>query len=144
VHIVGRALLISALLITAQTARATTLRAGEWETIIDGGRRSIVCIPADKNFDQATVSKLMSSAGIKCNVSAFQTLGPVTTSAMVCEVAGGHLSVRSTFTFNGQDSYITRSISHLEGGSVKMPDMDMTQTAHRLGACKPGDRQSRY
>jgi hypothetical protein len=136
--------LVAALAGAAQTAQAATARAGEWETVLDGGKPNLVCLHQDRTFDAATIEKMSQAPGLKCDFSNLHSSGAAASISAVCAVGGGRMSIETVITSTGPDSYVTRTRSHFEGGSMKIPDMDMTQTGRRLGDCKPGDRQSPY
>jgi hypothetical protein len=101
-------------------------------------------LPADRTFDQATFSKIMALSGAKCATGTLNVAGAVISFSASCDIAGGHLTVFTTITATGPDAYTTRSRSHYVGGQIKMPDMDITETSRRLGACKPGDKPSPF
>jgi roadblock/LC7 domain-containing protein len=125
-----------------QPVAAATIRGGEWETSNDGGPKHLTCEKTDHTYNQASLDKMMQMSGAKCTPGDFHDGGTVVTYKVVCEIAGGKMTSNSVITMIGIDSYTTHSTTHMEGGSMKMPDIDMTQVAHRLGGCKPGDSPS--
>jgi hypothetical protein len=139
---IGTAAIIFSTVFAVQAYAAPTTRNGEWETSNDGGPKHLVCEKTDHTFDAATLDKAMHMAGAKCAPGIFHDGGTVVTFKVICEIGGGKLTSNSVITATGPDSYTTRLTSHMEGGPMKMPDMDMTQTARRLGPCKPGDTPS--
>jgi len=137
-------LLVAALVAAAEPAHAAMARAGEWETILNGDRRRLVCLHQDRTFDAPTIAKMSQVPGVKCTTGAFRSSGLQAAFNETCEVAGGVMTIDTVVTVTGMDAYTTRSKSHLVGGSIQMPDMDLTQTGHRLGDCKAGDLKSPY
>jgi opacity protein-like surface antigen len=130
--------------IAAQANAAQVIHAGDWETTMDGGPAHHTCMSTDHALDQATINKTLASAGLKCAPVDWHQAGNATTYVSVCDVAGGKLTTNSVMTTTGPDSYTTHSKSHLVGGQMKMPDMDMTQTARRDGPCTPGEKPSKF
>jgi hypothetical protein len=130
----------------AQANAAQVIRAGDWETTIDGGAAHHSCLGTDRTFDHATMAKTLASSGQKCASVDWHQAGNVTTYESVCDVAGGKLTTRSVITVTGPDSFTTHSSGHMVGGTVKMSDkdLDMTQMARRDGPCKPGEKPSKY
>ena len=136
------AIFIFTVAFVVQAVAAPVVRSGEWETSIDGGPKHLVCEKSDHTFDQASLAKAMALSGAKCAPGDYHDTGTVVTYKTVCEIGGGKMTSGSIITATGPDSYTTRSTSHMDGGQYKIPDMDMTQTARRLGPCKPGDKPS--
>ena len=137
-------LIIAAVVLTSAAAHAdpaSVLRAGEWETRNDNGPVNHICHLEDHAFDRATLDWMMGAERAKCAPADVGMSGPVTTYATTCEVAGGRMTVHGTITAQGPDAFTTHIQSHFEGGTIKMPDMDMSQVARRTGPCRPGDRQ---
>ena len=120
------------------------LRAGEWETRNDNGPAHRICERNDHAFDAVAVNRMLSAGGTKCAPAEVHTSGPVTTYSSTCVIAGGRLTTHGVMTSHGPDAYTSRSQSHYEGGTMKLPDMDMTQVSRRLGPCQPGDTISKY
>ncbi len=118
--------------------------AGEWQTRNDNGPINLICEHADHKFDRATMERMLTRPGMVCTVGDLRTAGMVTIISASCQVAGGRMTTVDTITWRGPDAYTSHMKSHFEGGKIAIPDMDMTQAAQRLGACKPGDRQSPY
>jgi opacity protein-like surface antigen len=138
--------LLFSVAIIAQANAAQVVRAGDWETTIDGGPARHTCMGTDRTFDQASMAKTLALTGQKCASVNWHQAGNVTTFESVCNVAGGKLTTRSVITVTGPDSFTTHSSGHMVGGTVKMSDkdLDMTQTARRDGPCTPGEKPSRY
>jgi hypothetical protein len=121
-------------------AAAPVARAGEWESTV-GARKVIICLKHDRSFDSiASLTTRMPQ--VKCGPVDYHSAGPVGTFTVTCEVAGGRLTSHGTIISTGPDSYTSHVTSHMVGGQMAMPDMDMVQTGRRLGECKPGDRVS--
>lgn len=142
---------LSAVSATAAFAGPLVRHAGEWQTSINNGPPRIVCFPNDATFDQAYVTKSMAKIpGASCTISNINTIGNVTSYSMQCTVNGSTMTSSGTITATGPDSFTSKIHSH--GGSMKLPngqvsafpDMNLTSTSHRLGACKPGDPQNPY
>jgi hypothetical protein len=130
---------------TAALAQSSpVLHAGEWRTRNGDGPINLICESGDHVQDQATLDRMMKMRGAQCEVGDLHRAGPVTTFSTSCHVGGGQMRVQDTITWQGPDSYAIRMHSHMDGGSVAMPDMDITQVAQRVGPCRPGDRPSRY
>lgn len=119
-------------------------RAGEWQSRTDNGPPNLICHQSDHTLDQAALTRMFSGPGQKCSPGQLTTIGPVTTVSVTCQMAGGSLTTSGTITAQGPDAYISRLHAHLTGGKMTIPDMDITQVAKRLGACRPGDRPSPY
>jgi hypothetical protein len=141
---VRTAIVAGVLVATAGAAAAAPVaRAGEWESTI-GGRTNYVCLPKDRTFDIDGLSRIMPMGGGKCSpVSDLHTAGTVTTFTIACDVAGGHMTTHNTLTVTSDQAYTMHVTSHLEGGTIKMDDMDLTQVARRTGECQPRDRMAR-
>jgi hypothetical protein len=82
--------------------------------------------------------------GAKCTIGDVKEDGAVITYVTTCDIAGGLMVLHGTITVDGTDSYTSRSKSHFEGSQIKLPDMDLTVTSHRVGPCQPGDIQSPF
>jgi uncharacterized protein DUF3617 len=143
-------LILAAATILTATARAEPLvrHAGEWETTIDNRKPSVVCFPTDTTLDQAYVMQKMAKIpNAKCAVSDIKTVGSVASYSLQCTIGGGLMTSSGTITQTGPDAYSSKEHSHggviamPDGKSFAMPDTDMVTVSHRLGPCKPGDRQ---
>jgi hypothetical protein len=123
------------------------MRAGEWSTVIGAGPGAgfskLVCIGTDKVMTPDRLTGTVGKAGLTCSGTDVTTSGNVATYTMTCGVRGGQMTVHGTVTMQGEDSLITRSHSHMVGGTMAMPDMDMVVTQHRTGPCRSGDRPDR-
>jgi hypothetical protein len=144
-------LLVAACAVTATAASAEPMvrHAGEWETIIDNGRPSILCFPTDAVMDPKYIMQSMAKLpNAHCTMNNWSTTGNVTTYSLQCTIGGSVMTTSGTMTVTGPDSLTGKS--HTHGGSMKMPngqtmtfpDMEMTTVSRRLGPCKPGDRQA--
>jgi hypothetical protein len=138
--------------VSASAARAEQMvrHAGEWETTLDNGRPMVMCFPTDQTFDQNTITKPMAKlpGGANCTVNNWSTAGNVTSYSLQCTIGGSQMTTTGTITATGPDAYTSKSHTHggkipMPNGQVQdMPDMDMTTVSHRVGPCKPGDRQA--
>jgi Protein of unknown function (DUF3617) len=142
--IIAAVIICAASALAAHADSAQVMHAGEWETRIGEGMVRRTCLNADRAFDPATLIKLTAKAGAKCTLGDAHADGPTITYVATCEIGGGHMTLHSTITSGGPDSFTSRSKAHYECGPIKIPDMDMTQTSHRLGSCQPGDAKSPF
>jgi hypothetical protein len=142
---------VSAILGTAASAEPLVRHAGEWETTIDNGKPRVFCYPTDATLDQNFVLQSMSRIpNAKCTMSDIKTVGSVTSYSLQCMLGDSVMTTSTTLTTTGPDAYSSKTHSH--GGVIKMPngqttpmpDTDMVSVSHRLGPCKPGDRQAKY
>jgi len=131
-------------LIAAQAKPTHVMRAGEWESRVGGAPKRLICLKADRPFDPVTLTKMSDRVSAKCHIGDVNETGAAITYVTMCDIAGGHMVVHGTITVDSDDSYISRSKSHFEGGQVRLPDMDLTVTSHRVGPCQPGDTQSPF
>jgi len=120
------------------------MHAGEWESQIDKMPGKRICLNKDRAFDSDTLAKMTQQLGIKCSVNDVVTSGSSLSYTSICEIAGGRVTQHGVITFEGDDSFSSRTKAHYEGGPIKIPDIEMSQTSHRLGACQPGDHQSPF
>jgi hypothetical protein len=136
---------------SATTAWAEPLvrHAGEWETTIDNGKPNVICFPTDATMDQNYVMQSMSKIpGAGCTISNWSTAGNVTSYSMQCTIGGSVMTSAGTVTVTSPDAYTGKVHTHggkipmPNGQVVAMPDVDMVTTSHRVGPCKPGDRQA--
>jgi hypothetical protein len=146
------ALLVPFLLaVAAATADANPVRkAGEWQTVIDGGQPLVACFPDDQTFDEKTIERTMAKLpGANCKTTSFSTTGDVTSYSLECTIGSSLMTSSGTLTATGADAFTTKEHSHggmipMPGGKTfAMPDADTVIVSHRLGACKPGDREIR-
>ncbi len=135
---------------TATTAWADSdfvIRAGEWQTSVAFNNRpgsaphtTLVCHKEDRALTQTGLSGMLGRMGGHCDTPEI-THGIGTVSFTVeCAVGGGQMTVHVTATPEGPDAVSMHTIAHLEGGQMKLPDMDMSSASRRLGPCQPGDR----
>ena len=149
---IRQAIVIAALLVVAAVARADQgplLRAGEWSTVVtfDGGKSPPgpprhACETSDHVMDKATFTALMARAHLVCPRLDFGTAGQVTTFSMTCNSTAAKdmtLQANGTMTNDGPDGYTLHEHTHAQGGSVRIPDMDITSVSRRVGACTPED-----
>jgi hypothetical protein len=115
---------------------------------MDNGKPRIVCYPTDETLDQNYVTRSMSKIpDANCTVGNISTTGNVVSYSMQCMIGGSPMTSSGTITATGPDAFTSKAHSH--GGVIKMPngqttampDMDIVTVTHRLGPCKPGDRQ---
>jgi hypothetical protein len=132
----------AALVATAGPAAAMTFHAGEWTNVVPGGQTNVSCLQHDQDFNAALLTKMAQMPGANCTINNLKMSPLAASYTMVCTIGGGRMTIDSVLNVTGIDAYFTRAKSHFVGGSIKMPDMDMSQTAHRTGGCKPGDRVS--
>ena len=135
--------------VSASTALAAPVRhAGEWETTIDKGQPLVACFPVDETLDENTLMRpLAKIPGVNCKVDSVKTVGDVTSISMQCVIGGSTMTSNATITATGPDAFTSRVQS--KGGAIKMPngqttripDSDTVTVSHRLGPCKPDDRQ---
>jgi hypothetical protein len=127
---------------------APVRHAGEWETIIDKGQPLVACFSVDETLDENTMMRpLAKIPGASCKIDSAKTVGDVTSISLQCVIGGSTMSTNATITVTGPDAFTSRVQS--KGGAIKMPngqtipipDSDTVTVAHRLGPCKPGDRQ---
>jgi hypothetical protein len=120
------------------------MHAGEWESRIGEGQPRLICLKSDRPFDRETLTKMTEKAGASCTLGDVKEAGSVITYVTSCDLAGGKMILHGTITVNAPDTYVSRTQSHFEGGPVKVPDMDLTVSSHRIGSCQPGDIQSPF
>jgi Protein of unknown function (DUF3617) len=137
--------------ITTALAAAPVRRAGEWETTFGTDNTApprVVCYGKDEVLDQNNMTRAMSRIpGANCTIDQLNTVGNVTTFSSKCTVQGNTITSSGTITVTGQDAFATKI--HSSGGTFKMPngqsmtmpESDMVIASHRLGPCKPGERQ---
>jgi hypothetical protein len=142
------AAILCAASLSAASAEPMVRHAGEWETTMNNGKPIVLCFPTDQTFDQNTILQQMAKIpGSNCTMSNLSTAGNVTSYALQCTVGGRQMTSTGTITVTGPDAYSSKSHSHggripMPNGQVTdMPDMDMVSVSHRIGPCKPGDRQ---
>lgn len=134
---------------STSAAFATPLRhAGEWETVLDGGQPRVACFPNDETLDENYLMKSLSKIpGASCKVDSLKTVGDVTSYSLQCEIGGSTMTSSGTITITGPDAFASKGHSHggmipmPNGKTVAMPDTDTVSVSHRLGPCKPGERQ---
>lgn len=147
------ALIVSFLLAAeATTAYASPVRkAGEWQTVIDGGQPLVACFPDDQTLDENTITRAMAKIpGSNCKTNSFNTTGDVTTYSVECTIGGSLMTSSGTITATGPDTYTSKSHTHggmipmPNGKTAAMPDTDTLTVSRRLGPCKPGEREIRH
>jgi hypothetical protein len=147
----SKAVLFATVLVAASMTAAWSApvrHAGEWETTIDKGQPLVACFPVDETFDEKFMMQSMSKLpGTTCKVENLKTEGNVTSYSMHCDINGSPMNSSATITVTGPDAFATKV--HTEGATIKMPNGqtvpipagDTVTVAHRLGPCKPGERQ---
>jgi hypothetical protein len=149
-----RIVLVAPFLLIAAAAIAyanPVRRAGEWETVFDGGRPFVACFPDDQTFDENTIVREMAKLpGASCRTTSFGTTGDVTSYAIECMIGGSLMTSSGTITATGPDRFTGKAHSHggmiamPNGKTVVMPDTDTVTASRRLGPCKPGEREIRH
>jgi hypothetical protein len=145
-----RHLCIPVVLLCAAAAPAEpgfVLRAGEWETTVEiAGMANPhpmvhhICHPNDRTLNATTMNAMMlHRKGITCTNSSFSATGDVLSYSFECAMGTLRMQMHGSVTRDGPDAFTTRMASHTEGGQMAMPDMSMTNAAHRTGPCQPGD-----
>jgi len=135
--------LTAALAAAAAPACAASVHAGEWETLQNGGHRKLICQHHDLTFDQATLTKMSQSPAVKCVINSFNASDAQISVHETCTIVAGTASVDMVMTIASADAYTSHTKGRMVSG-LHFPDIDITQTARRLGDCKPGDTQSPY
>jgi hypothetical protein len=146
-----RAVLVVPLFLAASAANAwanPVRRAGEWQTVIDGGQPLVACFPHDQTFDENSIARALSKLpGANCKTTSFSTTGDLTSYSIECTISGSLMTVSGTITATGPDTYTTKGHSHggvipmPNGKTLTMPDTDSVTVSRRLGPCKPGERE---
>jgi hypothetical protein len=127
----------------AAPAGSASVHAGEWETLVNGGHRKLICQHHDLTFDQPTVTKMFQGKGLKCAIDSFNASGAQISVHETCTTVAGTAAGDTVMTIASEDAYTSRTKGHMISG-LPLPNIDITQTARRLGDCKPGDVQSPY
>jgi hypothetical protein len=147
-HIAPIVAVIAVAAASSPAVAALMRQAGEWQTSIDNGPPRLICYAADETIDQNYVARSMAKlAGANCKVSNFTTVGPVTSYSMLCTVGGSQMTTTGSITVLGPGSVSGKAHSHggmitsANGRSAAIPDTDIVTVSHRLGPCKPGDKQ---
>ena len=129
----------------AQADELGVIHAGRWEaTFGDAGPNARVmytCRKADVVMDEKSMASAMGQMAADCSKVDFKRSGDVITYSLVCKSQNMTITSSGTTTFAGPDSFTTVSHTHMEGGTMQMPDHDMTMHFRRVGAeCQPTDR----
>ncbi|MBS0539055.1 MAG: DUF3617 family protein [Proteobacteria bacterium] len=135
--------------VSATAAWAAPVRkAGEWQTVINGGQPIVTCMPEDMPVDEKSITQSMSKIpGADCKMNNFTPSGDTIDYVMECMIGGSKMTATGKITQTGPDAFTSRSHSHggnmpTPGGqTMPLPDMDTTVAFNRTGPCKPGDQQ---
>ena len=142
------AALITLAALSAPGEAAMVHRAGEWQTVINGGRPLLVCFSTDATVDQAYEMRLLSTIkGASCKLTAMSISDKAARYTAQCIIGDIPMTQDGTITETGRDTFLNKvhgsggGVSMLTGKNMSLPDMDVVSVEHRLGPCKPGDQQ---
>jgi hypothetical protein len=136
------------LLLAPAALAAPVRRAGEWQTIIDGGTPLMSCVSSDKEFNKdAVLQQMAQMPNVTCQMNQWDPSGDSITYSLQCSFQGNQITTSGTMTQTGSDEFTTKSHTSafsmtIDGKTMAMPASDMTIVARRLGGtCQPTDRK---